>query len=61
MNDDLGGKIMIEFVVLGPKMYSYLIDDGRGDKKVKGKKKCIIKQRLKFKDYKDIYKIMKLY
>ena len=27
-NDELGGKIMIEFVALRPKMYSYLRDDG---------------------------------
>ena len=32
--------------------YFYLIDDGKGDKKAKGKNKCIIKRRLKFEDYK---------
>ena len=29
------------------------MDDGNSDKKAKGTKKCVIKQRLKFNDYKD--------
>ena len=53
MKDELRGKIMTEFVALKPKTYSYLIGDGGSDKKGKGKKKCVIKQRLKFNDYKD--------
>ena len=28
-------------------------DDGNSDKKTKGRKKCVIKQRLKFNDYKN--------
>ena len=44
---------MTEFVSLRPKTYSYLMDDGWSDKKAKGTKKCVIKQRLKFNDYKD--------
>ena len=51
MKDELGGKIMTEFVALRPKTYSYLMDDGESDKKTKGTKKCVIK--LKFNDYKD--------
>ena len=35
-----------------PKTYSYLIDDGKEDKKAKGTKKCIIKKIIKFNDYK---------
>ena len=46
MKDVLGGKIMIEFAVLRPKKYSYLMDDGNRDKKAKGTKKCVMKQRL---------------
>ena len=42
MKDELGGAIMKEFVVVRPKIYGYIIDDGRVDKKVKGIKKCII-------------------
>ena len=50
--DELGGKIMIESVALRPKTYSYLTDDCKEDKKAKGTKKCVIKRRLKFNDYK---------
>ena len=53
MKDEVGGKIMTEFVALRPKAYSYLMDDGGGDKKTKGTKKCVIKRRRKFSDYKD--------
>ena len=53
MKDELGGKIMTEVVALRPKTYSYLMDDGWSDKKGKGTKKCVIKRRLKFNDYKD--------
>ena len=53
MKDELGGKIMKEFVALRPKTYSYLMDDGKNDKKAKGRKKCFIKRGLKLNDYKD--------
>ena len=39
MKDELGGKIMIEYVVLIPKKYSYLMDYGSYDKKAKETKK----------------------
>ena len=51
--DDLGGNIMTEFVALRPKTYSYLTDDDNSDKKTKGTKICVIKQRLKFNDDKN--------
>ena len=43
MKEELGGKIMAEFVGLRPKAYSYLIDNGSSHKKAEGKKKCVIK------------------
>ena len=52
MKDQLGGKIITEFVTLRPKTYSFLTDDGKEDKKAKGTKKCIIKKMIKFNDYK---------
>ena len=52
MKDELGGKIIMEFVTLRPKSYSYLTDDGKEDKKAKGTKKCVIKKMIKFNDYK---------
>ena len=52
MKDELGGKIIPEFVTLRPKTYSFLTDDGKEDKKAKGTKKCIIKKMIKFNDYK---------
>ena len=53
MKDELGGKIITEFVTLRPKTYSYLTDDGKIDKKAKGTKKCVIKRIIKFDDYKN--------
>ena len=53
MKDELGGKIMTEFVTLRPKTYAYLMDDDSEVKKANGTKKCVIKSVLKFNDYKD--------
>ena len=53
MKDELGGKIVTEFVTLRPKTYSYLTDDCKEDKKAKGTKKCVIKRMIKFNDYKN--------
>ena len=44
MKDELGGKTITEFVTLRPKTYSFLIDDGKEDKKAKGTKKCVKKR-----------------
>ena len=52
MKDELGRKIITEFVTLRPKIYSYLTDDGKEDKKAKGTKKCVIKKMIKFNEYK---------
>ena len=53
MKDELGGRIITEFVALRPKTYSYLTDDCEEDKKAKGTKKCVIKRVIKFNDYKN--------
>ena len=53
MKDELGDKIITEFVTLRPKTYSYLTDDDKEDKKAKGTKKCIIKRMIKFNGYKN--------
>ena len=53
MKDELGGKIITEFVTVRPKTYSYLTDDGKEDKKAKGTKKCVIKRMIKFDYYKN--------
>ena len=51
MKDELGGRIITEFVTLRPKTYSYLTDDFKEDKKAKGTKKCVITRMIKFNDY----------
>ena len=53
MKDELGRRIMTEFVAARPKTYSSLMDDGNTDKKTKGTKKCVIKRILKFNYYKN--------
>ena len=45
MKDELGRKLMKKFVGLRAKAYSYLIDDCTEDKKAKGTKKYVIKER----------------
>ena len=52
MKDERVGQIMKKFVGLRAKTYSYLKYNNDGDKKEKGTKKCVIKRKLKFKDYK---------
>ena len=53
MKDELGGKIITEFVTLRPKTYSYLTSDCKEDKRAKGTNKCVIKRMIKFNDYKN--------
>ena len=52
MKDELGGKIMTEFVALKPKNYSNTVDGDTEAKKAKGTK-SVIKRVLKRLDYKD--------
>ena len=44
--DELGGKIMIEFIGLRVKTCAYLMDDDSKHKKSKVTKKCVIKEGL---------------
>ena len=54
MKDKLGGKIMVEFMALRAKLYSYRIyNEKEESKKCKGIKKCVVKKHLKFDDYID--------
>ena len=50
MKDKLGGQIMKKFVGLRAKAYSYLKDNNDETKK------CVIKRKLKFEDYKNCLK-----
>ena len=51
LKDELGGKVMKEFVSLRPKMYRYRV--GKEEpKKCKGIKKCVVKKTISFEDYK---------
>ena len=51
MKDELGGRIITEFVALRLKLYAYETLGGRGDKKCKEVKKCIVKKTLDFEDH----------
>ena len=51
MKDELGGKIMKEFVSVRPKMYSYRVEESE-PKKCKGIKKCVVKKTISFENYK---------
>ena len=53
MKDELAGKIMTKFLALRGETYSYFIDDGSEDKKVKDTKKCVTKSKLKFENYRN--------
>ena len=57
--DELGGKIMTENVALRPKAYAYLDDDCNEHKKSKGTKRCVIKQKLMFQNFKNCFFINK--
>ena len=55
--DRLCGKSMKKNVELRAKTYSYLIDDSSEDKKAESTKKCVIKRKRKFEDYKNCLKV----
>ena len=54
MKDELGVQIMKEFGRLRTKTYSYLKGNNDEEQKEKGTKKCVIKTKLKFQDYKNL-------
>ena len=51
---------MKKFVGLYAKTYSYLIDDDSKGKKAKSTKKCVIKRKFKFENYKNCLEAPKL-
>ena len=53
MKDEVGGRIITEFVVLRPEAYSYKTNDNIELKKAKGTKQCVVKKMLRFNDYKN--------
>ena len=53
MKDELGGKIITEFVALRTKMYVYRkIDKKVEEKRCQSTKKCVVTEDLTFDDYK---------
>ena len=53
MKEELGGKIMTEFVALRAKMYAYRkLNKKLEDKRCKSTKKCVVTESLTFDDYK---------
>ena len=53
IKDELGRRIIKEFVWFRTKTFNYLTGQECKDKKTKSSKKCIIKRKLKFEDYKN--------
>ena len=56
MKDELGGKIITQFLRLKAKTYSYLKDDVRENKKGKD----VIKRKLKFENYNFFFEAIQL-
>ena len=53
MKDEAGGKIIVVFVGLRAKLYSYKMFEGKEEKKCKGIKKSVIKNKISLQDYKE--------
>ena len=53
--DELGGKIMKGFCAFRAKTYAYLMDDDSEVKKGKTIKRCVIKRKMMFENYKDSF------
>ena len=50
--DEVGGKVIDEFVGLRAKLYSYKMFEGEESKKCKGVKKSVVKKSITHEDYK---------
>ncbi len=53
MKDECGGKQIVEFVGLQSKLYAYKMDEGEEEKKCKGVKKNVVRNKITFDDYRD--------
>ena len=53
--DQLGGKIITQFLAPRAKAYSHLDDDGNKHEKSKGTKTGVIKQKLMFHNFKNCF------
>ena len=51
---------IVDFVAMGPKAYTYLLDDSDKNKKAASTKNCRIKQNLKFHNFKNYLKTSQL-
>ena len=51
--DEMGGGVIVSYVGLRPKLYSYVTLSKKEEKKAKGVKMPIIKNQLKFEEYKE--------
>ena len=56
MKNELGRQIMKKFVELQRKTYSYLKDNDDDYKNAKDTKRCVVKRRPNFQDYKNCIK-----
>ena len=54
MKDETAGVAIEEFFELKPKMYSYLVDGNREDKKTKGINKSIVAMIISPNEYQDV-------
>ena len=59
IKDQLGGKVMANFIGLRVNTYSYLIDGSSVNKKTKDTNECLIKRKPTFKNYKNCTKKLK--
>ena len=51
--DEVAGNQITHFIGLRPKLYSYIVEDGKTEKKCKGIKKSVVSKGIEFEDYYD--------